>query len=233
MARAPRPAGIDTDVLIVGAGPTGLTLARELHSLGVAAQIIDAAPDAVHESRALAIQARTLEVLARNRLADDLIAAGNPSGTLLLHESGSRGRTHAIPLFDSALGDTRFPFLLFLSQAGTERVFVDRLASAGVGVRRGLTLTGLVQDDSGVTATLESPGVPARVVRARYLVGCDGAHSATRRWPASASRGAPTRSGSSSPTSRSTAWNVTGCMSTLPRPVRCSSSRSPARPAGG
>ncbi|MGY4860001.1 FAD-dependent monooxygenase [Cryobacterium sp. AP23] len=167
--------------MIVGAGPTGLTLARELHSLGVAAQIVDTAPDAVHESRALAIQARTLEVLARNRLADDLVAAGNPSGTLLLHESGSRGRTHVIPLFDSAIGDTRFPFLLFLSQAGTERVLVDRLASAGVGVRRGLTLTGLVQDDSGVTATLESPGVPARVVRARYLVGCDGAHSASRR----------------------------------------------------
>ncbi|TFD89459.1 monooxygenase [Cryobacterium lactosi] len=190
----------DADVLIVGAGPTGLALARELHSLGVAAMIVDSAPDAVHESRALAIQARTLEVLDRNSLADDLVTAGNPTGTLLLHGRGRRrgsaharsraapdhpapsrrAPSHAVPLFDEAIGDTRFPFLLFLSQAGTERVLVDRLASAGVGIRRGLTLTGLSQDDDGVTCTLESPGVPARTVRTRYVVGCDGAHSATR-----------------------------------------------------
>ena len=168
----------DADVLIVGAGPTGLALARELHSLGIAAMIVDRAPDAVHESRALAIQARTLEVLDRNSLADDLVTAGNPAGTLMLHSRA--GRIHTVPLFDEAIGDTRFPFLLFLSQAGTERVLVDRLASAGVGIRRGLTLTGLSQDDDGVTCTLESPGVPPRTVRTRYVVGCDGAHSATR-----------------------------------------------------
>ncbi|TFC56108.1 MULTISPECIES: FAD-dependent oxidoreductase [unclassified Cryobacterium] len=192
----------DADVLIVGAGPTGLALARELHTHGVTAMIVDRAADAAHESRALAIQARTLEVLARNGLADDLVSAGNPTGTLLLHGRGRRRRgslsaapAHAVSLFDEALfdealldealldeaiGDTRFPFLLFLSQAGTERVLVDRLASAGVGIRRGLTLTGLSQDDDGVTCTLDSPGVPPRTVRTRYVVGCDGAHSATR-----------------------------------------------------
>jgi len=177
----------DADVLIVGAGPTGLALARELHTLGVTAMVVDSAAAPVHESRALAIQARTLEVLSRNALADDLVSAGNPTGTLLLHRRGRRRRGHisaapsySVPLFDEALRDTRFPFLLFLSQAGTERVFVDRLSRAGVGIRRGLTLTGLSQDPDGVTSTLESPGVPARTVRTRYVVGCDGAHSSTR-----------------------------------------------------
>jgi 2-polyprenyl-6-methoxyphenol hydroxylase-like FAD-dependent oxidoreductase len=201
-------AAFDTDVLIVGAGPTGLVLARELHSLGVTVQVVDRAPDAVHESRALAIQARTLEVLARDGLADELIAAGNPTGSLVLHEraSATTGRTHTLPLFETGLGDTRFPFLLFLPQAATERILVDHLAGVGVEIRRGLTLSGLTQDEHGVTAVLDSSAAqpqtaqphasqpltsqPLRsqpltsqplTLRARYLVGCDGAHSMTRR----------------------------------------------------
>jgi len=170
--------GFDADVLVVGAGPTGLTLARELHSLGVTVQLVDRAADAVHESRALAIQARTLEVLARNGLAQDLVTAGRPTGQVMLHGSS---RTRILPLGDAATADTGFPFLLFLAQSATERILVDRLSMVGAGVRRGLTLTALSQDQDGVTCTLESPGVPTRVVRTRYVVGCDGAHSATRR----------------------------------------------------
>jgi 2-polyprenyl-6-methoxyphenol hydroxylase-like FAD-dependent oxidoreductase len=184
---------VDVDVLVVGAGPTGLTLTRELRSLGVSVLIVDRAPQATLESRALAIQARTLEVLARNGLADDLVAAGRPTSTLVLHDHGpgragrtrtiplSSGPADTVPLVDDAGRDTRFPFLLFLSQAATERVLIDRLASAGTGVRRGVALTGLAQDAEGVTCTLESPGVPAREVRARFVVGCDGAHSSTRK----------------------------------------------------
>ena len=216
MKRADRPTAFDTDVLVIGAGPTGLALARELRSLGVSVQLVDRAPDAVHESRAMAIQARTLEVLARNQLADDLIAAGRTSRTVVLHDNSvwrngrwrtellkagpalanweRRGRsqgaesrrrrrarhTHVVPLFDDAASDTRYPFLLFLSQATTEQVLVERLASTGTGVRRGVSLTSLVQDAEGVTCTLDSPGTPTRTVRARYLVGCDGAHGTTR-----------------------------------------------------
>jgi 2-polyprenyl-6-methoxyphenol hydroxylase-like FAD-dependent oxidoreductase len=167
-----------SEVLVVGAGPTGLTLALELAAWGVAVRVIDAAPDAVHESRALAVQARTLEVLARHGVAERLVSAGDPAGTVVVHAAG---RSTAVALADPGVRETAYPFLLFVSQAVTERVLLERLARYGVPVERGRRLVALDQDGDGVVCAVTGADGRTAAARARYVVGCDGAHSAVRK----------------------------------------------------
>ena len=170
--------GGPVDVLVVGAGPTGLALAAELAAFGVRARLIDRGLDRVHESRALAIQPRTLEVLAGLGVTGELVAAGNRAVQLRLHVGG---RVLAVPMFDLGLDDTAYPFLLFLSQAETERVLGEHLAAAGVAVERGVELAGLSDAGDAATATLRHRDGREQVVSARYVVGCDGGHSTVRR----------------------------------------------------
>lgn len=165
------------DVLVVGAGPTGLALALQLAASGVRARVVDRGADRVHESRALAVQPRTLEVLAPLGATPELVARGNPTVRLRLH---TRRRDVAVQLFDLGLADTAHPYLLFLSQAETERILEERLRAAGGSVERGVELTGLRQVDDGVRVTLRRPGLPDEAATARYVVGCDGAHSTVR-----------------------------------------------------
>lgn len=115
--RAPGPTGrrpvTAVDVLVVGAGPTGLAMAAQLAAFGVPVRVVDRAVDRAHESRALAIQPRTLEVLAGLGVTDELLAGGNPAVRLCLH---AHGGVRAVPLFDLGLADTAYPHLLFLSR---------------------------------------------------------------------------------------------------------------------
>jgi 2-polyprenyl-6-methoxyphenol hydroxylase-like FAD-dependent oxidoreductase len=166
------------DVLVVGAGPTGLALAAELAAFGVRARLIDRGLDRVHESRALAIQPRTLEVLAGLGVTGELIAGGNRAVQLRLHVPG---RVLTVPMFDLGLDDTAYPFLLFLSQAETERVLGEHLAAAGVPVERGVELADLGDAADAATATLRHRDGREEVVSARYVAGCDGGHSTVRR----------------------------------------------------
>src|SRR5258708_2600789 len=129
------------DVLVVGAGPTGLALAAELAAFGVRARLIDRGLDRVHESRALAIQPRTLEVLAGLGVTGELIASGSRAVQLRMHVPG---RVLTVPMFDLGLDDSAYPFLLFLSQAETERVLGEHLAAAGVPVDGGALLRALL-----------------------------------------------------------------------------------------
>ena len=122
------------DVLVVGAGPTGLALAAELRALGGRFRLIDRQLDRVHESRALAIQPRTLEVLARHGVTRQLLHHGNAAVQLRMHLAR---RTISMRLFDLGVADTAYPYLLFLSQAETERILGEHLARHGVLVERG------------------------------------------------------------------------------------------------
>jgi 2-polyprenyl-6-methoxyphenol hydroxylase-like FAD-dependent oxidoreductase len=166
-----------TEVLVVGAGPTGLTLALQLAGFGVGVRIVDRGADRVHESRALAIQPRTLEVLNGSGVSDDLVEYGNKTVRVRIHAGN---RETGVPLFDLGLPDTAYPYLLFLSQAETERILDEHLA-AGVTVERGVELVDLADGADTAAATLRHRDGSDEQVSAGYVVGCDGAHSTVRR----------------------------------------------------
>jgi 2-polyprenyl-6-methoxyphenol hydroxylase-like FAD-dependent oxidoreductase len=166
------------DVLVVGAGPTGLTLAAQLRALGATARIVDRQPDRVHESRALAVQPRTLEVLRGLGVAHELVERGNDAIWVQLHAGG---RVVRVRLFGLGLDDTAFPFLLFVSQAETEAVLGGHLATGGIAVERSVELVGFHPDPEAITCTLRHRAGRVEQVRAHYLVGCDGANSTVRR----------------------------------------------------
>jgi 2-polyprenyl-6-methoxyphenol hydroxylase-like FAD-dependent oxidoreductase len=167
----------EPDVLVVGAGPTGLTLAAQLHVLGANVRIIDRQLDRVHESRALAVQPRTLEVLRGLGIAQTLVERGNATTQLQLHAGE---RVVAVPLFDVGLEDTAYPFLLFISQAETEAVLKEHLTEHGVQVERGVELVQFQVSEEAVRCTLRHRDERTERLHARYLVGCDGAHSSVR-----------------------------------------------------
>jgi len=169
---APRP-----DVLIAGAGPTGLVLALWLARAGVRPRVIDKAPGPGLASRAMAVQARTLEFYRQLGVADGVVAGG-----LLM--SGARfwdrGRLAALlPLGDIGAGISPFPMVLSYPQDDHERFLIERLCEAGVAVEWNTELVGLRQSADRVHARLRANGVETESEHA-YLCGCDGAHSAVR-----------------------------------------------------
>lgn len=166
------------DVLVVGAGPTGLTLAAALHRAGASVRIVDQNLDRVHESRALAVQPRTLEVLRGLGLAGELVRRGSATVRLHIHAGA---RTVPVELFDIGLDDTAFASLLFVSQAETEAVLGDHLARVGVTVERGVRFEAFEDAVDGVAVEMSAADGAHSRVRAGYLVGCDGGRSSVRR----------------------------------------------------
>jgi 2-polyprenyl-6-methoxyphenol hydroxylase-like FAD-dependent oxidoreductase len=164
-------------VLVVGAGPVGLTLGCELRRRGVIeTRVVDACAAATDKSKALGVQARTLEVLDNMELADRFVNAGRKIHGLNVY-SGPDRIVH-VSLDDI---DSPYSYTLALPQADTERLLGERLVELGGRVERETTLKALAQDADGVTATLERPGQPPEEVRVEWLVGCDGSHSGVRK----------------------------------------------------
>jgi 2-polyprenyl-6-methoxyphenol hydroxylase-like FAD-dependent oxidoreductase len=172
------PVGERPGVLVVGAGPTGLALAAQLDALGATVRIVDRQLDRVHESRALVVLPRTLEVLRGLGVSEKLVERGNDAVQLRMHFGNKLVRT---PLFDIGLEDTAYPFLLFISQAETEAVLNEHLAASGVQVERGVELVALAAEERRVVCTLRHQDGTTEQVRVGYLAGCDGARSSVRR----------------------------------------------------
>ena len=166
------------DVLIVGAGPTGLVLALWLTAMGMRVRIIDKTAGPGTTSRAMAVQARTLELYRQLDLAEAVAAAGHRNPALNLWV---RGRRKARLSFGSAGADlTPFPFVLIYPQDQHEQLLVARPEAMGVAVERRTELLDFENRDGHVAARLRTPGGGEEVHEACYLAGCDGARSTTR-----------------------------------------------------
>jgi 2-polyprenyl-6-methoxyphenol hydroxylase-like FAD-dependent oxidoreductase len=173
--------GRQIPVLVVGAGPSGLTMANELARHGTAVRIIERAPAPPVTSRALVVMPRTLEIFDDMGVVDEAIAAGNPAESLTITFSKHKVRMDFGGLLEGPQNYTAFPALRTLSQHDTERILTALLARHGVQIEHGAELTDLNQVGDTVSATLRGPDGSVEAVRCGWVIGCDGAHSAVRR----------------------------------------------------
>lgn len=164
-------------VLIVGAGPTGLTAALELSRLGVDVRIVDRAVRASNTSRALGVQARTLELLRPRGVGADMMRLGNRAHRTALYADGRH-----LAGIDFTRMATEFNHILMLAQSETERLLAERLAEQGVDIERGIGFESLEQG-GGDAVTVRVTGADGRrdTISASYVIAADGAHSAVRK----------------------------------------------------
>lgn len=168
---------MQTDVLIVGAGPTGLALACQLTRFGIDFVIIDKRGGTTPYSKAIGVQARTLEIYQQMGIAEPLISKGwNAEKVRLVGGGEVRGE---IDLQNIGKGMSPFPFLLIVEQGLHEALLYDHLKTSGRDVKWLAELKKFSPSDAGVTASVDFNGVD-EAVNARYLVACDGAHSSIR-----------------------------------------------------
>src|SRR5215469_8191448 len=168
-----------SDVLIVGAGPTGLVLALWLSKLGVKPRIIDKASEPGTTSRALAVHARTLELYRQLDLADAVIERGHKVPAVNLWVRGNREAQ--ISFKDIGADITPYPFLHIFPQDEHERLLIARLEAMGIAVERRTELIGYSDEGDGIVARLRGASGGEERCEAGYIAGCDGAHSLVRQ----------------------------------------------------
>lgn len=162
-------------MLIVGAGPVGLSAAIESNRRGFAVRIIDKSSVRTDLSKAVAINARTLGLLEPSGITPRLLAAGIRIDGINLRDEDrilTRIRFSKLP--------APYNFMLSLPQSETERILEDALAERGIRIERETVLTDFTQDGNGIEANLLQDGIEIQH-RADYVAGCDGAHSTVRK----------------------------------------------------
>lgn len=164
-----------TDVVIVGAGPTGLTLACVLAKEGLSFVLVDRLAEGANTSRAAVVHARTLEVLEELEVTDRLRAEGHVVPRFTLRD---RDRVLVTIRFDGL--PTRYPYTLMVPQNITEATLLVRLRELGGDVYRPYEVNDLKQNADGVSVTAAVDGQQPQTIRCRYLVGADGMHSTVR-----------------------------------------------------
>jgi 2-polyprenyl-6-methoxyphenol hydroxylase-like FAD-dependent oxidoreductase len=167
-----------TDVLIIGAGPTGLVLALWLTKLGVKIHIVDKTSEPGTTSRAVAVQARTLELYQQLGLTEAFLSDGHKVPAVNLWVKGEKAARVGFETVGSDL--TPYPFLNIFPQDKHERLLIDRLEKLGVTVARNTELTGFTDEGGCITARLRGPDGTETNWEAAYIAGCDGARSQVR-----------------------------------------------------
>src|SRR5438105_704089 len=169
---------MDTEVLIAGAGPTGLVLALWLARRGIRVRIVDKTAEPGTTSRALAVQARTLELYRQIGLSDAVVTRGRKMTTVNLWRTGKH--LARVVFGDMGADLSPFPYALIYPQDEHERLLIDRLAEAGVQVERQTELVAFEETAAAVRARLRRADGTTNACEATYLAGCDGARSAVR-----------------------------------------------------
>ena len=164
-------------VLIVGAGPTGMMAALELSRFGIPVRLVEKKAEPETTSRAIGVQARTLELLEQRGLASSLVTLGNRGLTGSIYGDGKR-----IFRLDFEQIDSKYHYLLFVSQAETEKILREALEKAGVKAERNVTMIAFAQDehDTNVTATLQHSDGSLERFDCPYMIEAEGAHSKAR-----------------------------------------------------
>ena len=168
----------DPQVLIAGAGPTGLVLALLLVRLGVRVRIVDPAAEPGTTSRALAVQARTLEFYQQLGIASLVAERGRAFNAVNLWVEG-RKAAH-VSVADLGAGLSPFPSPTIFPQDEHERLLIERLSAAGVEVERGIAVASFTHAGTTMRVQLARNGGTTESCEVMFLAGCDGAHSTVR-----------------------------------------------------
>jgi len=168
----------EVDVLVVGAGPTGLTAAAEALRHGMSVRIIERLPTRGTFSKALVVHARTMEVFALMGIDRKIRDRGLPFAALNLNFNNRKRRVR-VDLLDQPWGDTAYPYWLSLPQHDTENVLENHLNSLGAEVEWSTTLLSLHESGEVVDASVSRAG-GTELIRARWVIGCDGGRSVVR-----------------------------------------------------